>query len=524
MRLAAIGVIAASVSVLVSYQPPKEYSPVKHYVPQDPVAVEHYIPLDSSVLGTNTVASGLDVPWEITWGPDNWIWYTEQGGRISKVHPETGEKRVLITIPEVLRKRSTGLLGMALHPDFERSPYVYVDYTYQKGAEIRTRLVRYTYRNEVLLDPLVILEIPGNTGHNGSRLTISPDRKLIFATGDAAIYPNAQNQQSPNGKILRLNLDGTIPADNPIKGSPVWSWGHRNPQGMTYGRNGNLYISEHGDAIEDEINLIGKGLNYGWPRVEGYCDTPGEEPFCDSIAVEEPLKAWTPTIAPAGLDFYGSTRIPEWKNTLILTTLKDCSIRILKLNRAGTAVIDEKVFLKGVYGRIRDICVSPEGDIYLSTSNRDWNPAKGFPKPDDDLIIKVTKIKDAGKLLASQSARTGNIPATSTNAESAGAAIYTQYCASCHKADGQGVAESFPPLKGAEQVLGPKRELIRIVLKGLSGPVKVKGVEYDQHMPAFAFLKDQELAEVLTYIRMSFGNQASPVTAAEVAAARKGNP
>src|SRR5690606_13055391 len=156
--------------------------------------------------------------------------------------------------------------------------------------------------------PYIIFDnIDGANNHNGSRLVISPDKKLIFTTGDAAITSTAQNLNSVNGKTLRINLDGTIPGDNPIQGNPVWTWGHRNPQGLVYSPDSTiLYSSEHGPSSDDEINIIVKGRNYGWPNVHGFCDNSNETAFCSDSNVVEPITAWTPTLAVAGIDFYNS--------------------------------------------------------------------------------------------------------------------------------------------------------------------------------------------------------------------------
>lgn len=473
---------------------------------------------DSTRISVNTVISGLNVPWEISWGPDNWIWITEQGGTISRVNPQTGEKKELIRISEVLRLRSLGLLGMAFHPDFKKYPYVFVDYTTRKDSiNIICKLVRYRYANDKLIEPKTLLAIPGNTGHNGSRIVISPDRKIMFATGDAITETNAQDIKSLNGKVLRLNLDGSVPADNPIKGSLVWSWGHRNIQGLVYGPNNILYASEHGDASDDELNIIQKGKNYGWIKVEGFCDQPKEKAFCDSVKVTEPIKAWTPTIAPAGIDYYNADTIPEWKNSILITTLKDSDLRILKLDKTRKKVIGETVYFNKTYGRLRDLCVAPNGDIYVSTSNRDWNPAKGFPKETDDRILRISRSKKGMTLTKASLSQPEDRSLTSDN----GKRIYTQYCSACHKVDGTGVEGTFPPLKGAEQVMGEKTVLLKIILKGLSGKVEVSGKSYNQHMPAFGFLKNQDIADVCTYVRTSFGNEATKVSEDEVIAARK---
>lgn len=488
--------------------------------------IEGQMMLDSTRIGVSTVARNLNVAWEIAWGPDNWIWFTEQSGTVSRLNPANGEKKTLLTIKEVWRQRSTGLLGMALHPNMKKFPFVYVDYTTRHNGKVSTKLVRYTYAGDSLSKPLTLLEIPGSTGHNGSRLSISPDGKLFWATGDVIDLKNAQNPHSLNGKVLRLNLDGSVPKDNPSPGSLVWTLGYRNMQGMAFGARGQLYTSEHGDANDDEVNLTLPGSNYGYPEVTGFCDTPKEKAYCTAHKVVEPLKAWTPVIAPAGIDYYASTAIPEWHNALLLGTLKEADLRVLKLNASGDAIVSEQIFFDKVFGRIRDICISPAGDIYVSTSNRDWNPGPGFPKPDDDRIIRIFPIKPGDQnLLADASRRIRLQPAPETDSPAqaalpAGAQLYTQYCGACHKADGSGVAGTFPPLSGAEQVLGQKEDLIRIALKGLTGPIQVKGQTYDQQMPAFAFLSDQDLSQVLSYIRSEFGNRASAVTSQEVARVR----
>ncbi|HEV7330911.1 MAG TPA: PQQ-dependent sugar dehydrogenase [Flavisolibacter sp.] len=478
--------------------------------------IEKQVRLDSTVVGVSTILSGLDVPWEITWGPDNQIYMTEQGGTVSRVDPKTGKRTVLLHVPDVYRKRSMGLLGMAVSPDFKKHPYIFLDYTYLKGEKVVSRLVRYTITEDTLTAPLVLLEdIPGANGHNGSRITIGADGKLILSTGDATVSENAQNTASVNGKILRLNIDGTIPADNPIPGSPVWSWGHRNIQGLAFGRNGILYSSEHGDATDDEVNIITKAKNYGWPQVQGYADQPEEKAFLQDSAITEPLKAWTPTIAPAGIDYYSGAAIPEWNHSLLLTTLKGSSLYVLKLDKKGAVISSEKVFFSNEFGRIRDVCVSLSGEIYLSTSNRDWNPAAGFPKPKDDRIIRITKLRTE-KSIAKTSPVTTNKPAEATTS---GKAIYTSYCESCHKKGGEGIKGTFPPLQ-ANALVKDKKALIAVVLNGKTGPSKVNGVSYNGAMPAFKFLSDKDVAAVVTHIRTSFGNKAGAVTAAEVAAVR----
>jgi len=491
-----------------------------------PASFGDEVRLDSTSLSVTTIAAHLDVPWEITWGPDNWIWFTEQSGTVSRVNPETGEQKLLLRIiPDVHRNRTLGLLSMTLHPDMKRFPYVFLNYTYMKGTDLRSRWARYTYDGSSLKEPVTLLEVPADIGHNGSRIVFAPDGKLMLATGDAdhkndaANSGNAQSMQTPSGKILRMNIDGTVPDDNPFPGSLIWALGFRVPQGLVYASNGKLYSAEHGNVINDEVNLIERGRNYGYPNVSGDCDKPNEQEYCASHNIKGPLMAWTPTIAPAGLDYYDHAAIPEWKNSLLLVTLKTQSLRVLKLNASGDSVLQEQVYFEKVYGRLRDICVSPQGDVYLSTSNRDWNPATGFPVDNDDRIIRISAKKNA-KISSASKKESVSKASAEKKPTVAGLDTYNNYCASCHKPDGTGVVGTFPPLKGSPRVAGGKPELIGVILRGLSGPITVGGVNYDAQMPAFDFLSDQEVADVAQYVRQTFGSKKDKVTVSEVARLR----
>jgi aldose sugar dehydrogenase len=471
----------------------------------------------SSVIGVSVVKAGLNVPWEIAWAHDNKIWFTDQDGAVNRMNPVTGNVELLLNIPGYYRKR-LALASMVLHPDFKNSPYVFINHLFLKDTLVYTRLIRYTVRESapVLYDPKVLLEYPGHPGHNGSRMVIAPDGKLMMATGDIFDGKNAQDSGSVSGKILRMNIDGSVPDDNPIKGSFIWSFGFRVPQGLVYAGNGKLYSAEHGDATDDEVNLISKGHNYGYPDVTGYCDSTMEKEYCKKYNVTEPLKAWTPTIAPAGMDYYGSGPIAEWKHSLLLTTLKGQSLRVLKLNKAGDSIISEAILMEKKFGRLRDICVSTDGDIYLSTSNRDWNPPAGFPVAEDDRILRlfVMSNDEVNKYVAKPRA----VPPTMAGTDTAGATAYFTYCGSCHKPDGSGVAGSFPALHNAPILFGQKEKLIAKVLYGSTA----KNAE--QQMPAFSFLKDKELAGILIYIRKNFANNLEVIQENEISAVRmKGN-
>lgn len=255
----------------------------------------------------------------------------------------------MFKIAEVWRKRTAGLLGMVVHPKIKENPYLFVNYTVKKDSLlIINRLVRYEITADTLKNPKVLLEVGGYTAHNGSRLAIGPDQKLYWATGDAYFGEKAQDAKSLNGKILRINIDGSVPSDNPSPNSYVWASGFRNMQGLTFSEKGLLYTSEHGDAIEDEINLIQKGKNYGWPAIEGKEDLPAEEAFALKHQTTPPIKSWTPVIAPAGIAYHNGKGIPEWANSLLLTTLKGKSLRVIKLSDDGRSTKGEEIFSKNI--------------------------------------------------------------------------------------------------------------------------------------------------------------------------------
>lgn len=327
-------------------------------------------PSRAQTYATRVVKDKLFIPWEIIYGPDDHIWMTQKNGYICRLDPASGVLDTLWHQSDNIIKNEGGMLGMALHPDFATSPYVYVAYEYNKGSVYTERVMRYTYSGGVLTAPTILLDdIVGGNIHNGSRLLIV-DHKLYISTGDAGNTAAPQNLALVNGKVLRINLDGTIPADNPVPGSPVWNWGQRNIQGMVYA-NSMLYSSMHGATADDEINILLQGRNYGWPNVEGYCNTSAEMSFCTDSNVVEPIQTWTPTIAPAGIDYYNHTMFPDLRGSLLMTTLKDESLYQLKLNGTFDSVVSINIIdsLSSRFGRLRDICIAPNGSIFVSTSN-----------------------------------------------------------------------------------------------------------------------------------------------------------
>ena len=224
-------------------------------------------------LNTDVIVDGLNNPWEIVFGPDGEIYFTERDGRIWKLS-EFGDAKVIQTFPKSGAVEG-GTLGLALHPEFEKNKKIYV---YQTNLELefyQNKIFSFTVEDDMLTDKQVILDgIPGAPWHDGGRIQFGPDEKLYISTGDAISPGLSQDLSSLAGKILRINPDGTIPEDNPFESSPVFSYGHRNPQGLAWSSNGMFVSSEHGPSGElgyghDEVNIILKGKNYGWPNIVG---------------------------------------------------------------------------------------------------------------------------------------------------------------------------------------------------------------------------------------------------------------
>ena len=337
------------------------------------------------IQGTNS-SNGIDIPWEIQWGPDDYIWMTERSGRVSRLNPETGVRTTILDLSNAVYDQSeAGLLGLQLHPDFENSPYVYLAYTYSSGG-VKERIVRYTYNSgsNSLGSPLILLDnINGNSTHIGCRLMILPDNTMLATTGDYQNTASAQSSSSLSGKVLRMNLDGTIPTDNPFgANSYVYSMGHRNAQGLVLAPNGHIYSSEHGPSTNDEFNIIVAGGNYGWPNVEGFCNEGGEMSWCSGVTnYEDPLAIWyeNSTIAPSDLIWYDHPAIPEWQGKVLMTVLKNKHLKEIEVDNVdGTTVTDETIWFQNTFQRLRDILAAPDGRIFLATSGSSWANTSPF--------------------------------------------------------------------------------------------------------------------------------------------------
>lgn len=357
------------------------------------VCCQTEVQLDSTILVEREVATGIIVPWEMTYGPDDHLWITEKRGRILRIDPENGNMNTILAIETFVESGSEpGLLGMALHPDFENTPLVYIAYTYVVSGNTRQeKLVQYEWDGTTLSGATTLLDgIQARNIHNGSRLLISSDNKILMTTGDVGNGDNSQNLSNLNGKILRINLDGSVPEDNPMTGSYIYSYGHRNPQGLAYGPNGQLYSSEHGAQSSDEFNIIEAGRNYGWPEVEGFCNTTFEMNYCKENNIKEPLDEYTPCVAVNDICYYQNSQIPEWQGKMLMAVLGgfvlDPRLTVISFNDDGTEVVSDAEYFSN-YGRLRDVCINTNsGSIYFATNGFSY-PSSGpnriieyFPK------------------------------------------------------------------------------------------------------------------------------------------------
>ncbi|MEW6636821.1 MAG: PQQ-dependent sugar dehydrogenase [Actinomycetota bacterium] len=322
-----------------------------------------------SVLATN-----LEAPWDVAFLPAGDALVTERdSGRLLRVS-DSGELEEVQRLPEEGAGEG-GLLGVAVSPDYEENGHVYAYYSTSED----NRVVRFRLGEEP--EP-ILTGIPVGSIHNGGRIAFGPDGMLYAGTGDAGDPANAQDRASLGGKILRITPDGGVPADNPFPESPVYSYGHRNVQGLAWDADGRLYATEFGQNEWDEVNRIEPGANYGWPEVEG---EGGEPEFVDPIAVFT-----TDEASPSGAEILLDDAIPQWEGDFFMAALRGERLWRLELAEDGTVAGSEQL-LRGEYGRLRHVARAPDGSLWVLTSNRD---GRGDPAPEDDRILRLAPAEE----------------------------------------------------------------------------------------------------------------------------------
>jgi glucose/arabinose dehydrogenase len=358
---------------------------------------------EKATVKLEIVAEGLSTPWGMAFLPDGRMLVTERPGALRVIEniASPGPKGAVLSkpiegIPAVWTQQDGGLFDVAVHPDYTRNGWIYLSYA-EPGPNntSMTTIVRGRIKDGRWADQQTLFHAPPDRFyptniHYGSRFLFDAQGHLFYSIGDRGHDPEAQDLSLPNGKIHRVNDDGSIPRDNPFVGrkgvdESIWSYGHRNPQGLAFHPvTGKLWSAEHGPIGGDELNRIEPGRNYGWPIVTSGTmypsaanprpgskpagsapagDEPAPPPPSAREGMESPIVQWTPTIAPSGIAFYTGTRFPAWRNDLFVTALAGEALR--RLETDGDKVVHEEVIFKG-FGRVRDVIVGPDGLLYVA--------------------------------------------------------------------------------------------------------------------------------------------------------------
>lgn len=345
-----------------------------------------------SKFRVETVATGLEVPWAFAFLPNGNLLFTERRGRVRLIENGVLKADPIFVVPDVEPSSESGLMDVSLHPNFATNNFVYLAYAYNQDGK-HVKVVRYKFDGKTFAEPKTIVDkIPGSPNHAGTRARFGPDGKLYVTTGDATDWNEAQNNMSLSGKTLRLNDDGSVPNDNPFVGKAgyrpeIFSTGHRNPQGLAWQPgSGLMFQTEHGPSGfegkgggADEVNIVERGKNYGWPTIWGARTQAG---------LEAPLLEYSPACAPASGMFYNADAFPAFKGNFFFGCLR--GTRLIRVVLDGRRVASQENLLSGTYGRIREVATGPDGYIYFSTSNRD---GRGSPAKEDDRIMRIVPAK-----------------------------------------------------------------------------------------------------------------------------------
>lgn len=330
--------------------------------------------------------SDLEVPWDLVFTGEGRALVTERAGRIRVIQDGQLQEQPLHSFPEVSSQAEEGLMGMALHPDYQTNSQIYACYAYPTDTGLAARVIRFVDNGASITQIETILDdIPAARFHAGCRVRFGPDGMLYVTTGDATNKEIAQDLESLGGKILRMTPEGAVPVDNPFPDSLVYSYGHRNAQGIDWHPNGLLYSSEHGPSVfdgpagGDEINIIRAGENYGWPIVSHQESQEG---------MVDPLLIYTPAIAPGSLEVYTGDQLPQFTNNIFVGMLRGEGVLRVAIdeNDPQTVLVNEPLRQVQDYGRIRTVVEGPEGYLYVMTSNQD---GRGQPRPGDDHIYRL---------------------------------------------------------------------------------------------------------------------------------------
>lgn len=344
--------------------------------------------VDAVAYKIEVVAQDLFVPWSMVFTSPERMLFTERNGQVHAMVNGVVQDQPLFTASPLSTGGEQGLMGMALHPEYETNKFVYLGYAYPANGGIEVRVDRLVDKGTKLtFEKQIIGNIPAASNHAGTRIRFGPDGKLYISTGDAQERAKAQDKGFLGGKILRLNDDGSTPSDNPASNSRVYSLGHRNPQGFDWHPvTRDMWETEHGPSVfdgpagGDEVNLIVAGGNYGWPEVSHDKTDP---------RFESPKIVYTPAVAPASGMFYSGKMFPQFKNNFFFGGLRGEGIWRVVIDEKNPSQVAFHEKMPDInLGRIRDIAEGQDGSIYFSTSNQD---GRGNPNAGDDKIYRIVK-------------------------------------------------------------------------------------------------------------------------------------
>ncbi|MCT8138041.1 PQQ-dependent sugar dehydrogenase [Anaerobacillus sp. CMMVII] len=313
------------------------------------------------------IARDLNIPWNLN-KDNNTFYVSERIGTITKIDNHSQTTQNVEVTKEIFHEGEGGLLGFILAPDFDQTKRAFAYHTYRQNGQVFNRIIILTLKENTWKETSVLLEeIPGGRIHNGGRIKFGPDGKLYATAGDAGQPDFAQDVESLAGKILRIELNGDVPTDNPFENSYVYSYGHRNPQGLAWDADGTLYSSEHGQSALDEINLIEPGKNYGWPLIEG----------------DQQMANMVSPLFHSGTDTWAPSGIAIKDNKIYVANLRGAHIRVFHLTDGTEEVLFENA------GRMRDVLIEND-TLYTITNNRD---GRGTPQEGDDKLFKISLLE-----------------------------------------------------------------------------------------------------------------------------------
>lgn len=349
-------------------------------------------PTGGADVRAEVVVAGLEVPWSIAFLPNGDLLVTERPGALRLVRDVAGAAELVQAPVAELQTASTsegGLLGLALHPDFAANRLIYLYVTTEQEGEAQNQVERWRLSDDgtrAERESIIFSGIPAARYHNGGRIRFGPDGMLYVGTGDAGQPGLSQDPSSPAGKLLRLTLEGKTPGDNPIPGSPAFLLGIRNTQGWDWPDPGDaslVWLSDHGPSGErlrrghDEVTVARAGDNLGWPTIYG-CE--------EGEGLVAPAITWRTAVPPGGAAIYTGDAIPEWRGSLLVGTLR--SQHLHRIAFEDGAVSEHEVYFRDELGRLRDVMMGPDGDLYVTTSNCD---GRGTCPPDGDRILRIRR-------------------------------------------------------------------------------------------------------------------------------------